>query len=531
MIDFQSVRARLCSRPGECEPVHTGPAARHGQGRGVVQTNRRAVLRAVATAAATATVSALAAPSATAVAGTRREPAAWRDLARLLSPGARLYRPKDPGYSAQATADNQRYASVRPAGVVACAVEQDVRAALLWCTRQAMPFAIRSGGHNYAGHSTTDGLVISLRPMHDVRPEGRRLHLGGGTTNSDVYAARSAGLYFPGGRCPGVGVAGLTLGGGLGFNDRKWGLTCDRLAETRLVLADGSVVRAAADENADLYWACRGGAGGNFGVNTAFVFDAVPVDRQRATVFDLAFPLAAGPAVTTELQHLLTIDRADDLDVRIAFKHAGDGTTTVAVLGQRLGAEDTLRRLLAPLLRLRPTAAFLQERDFWSAQDHLMEPPAPARDCYASRSLVPDRWLTPEDLERVTEWTRAWQPGPARASGYITLFAMGGASGGPRPDETAYPHRNATFVIDIGTHWTPGTPPEETQRLLDRTRAAHHFLRRRLGTDAAYANFPDPEQRDWRTAYYGANYTRLLHVKNRYDPTGLFRHAQSVGAR
>ncbi|MEV0170323.1 FAD-binding oxidoreductase [Streptomyces sp. NPDC050803] len=499
-----------------------------------MQTNRRAVLCA-ATAAA---VSAMAPPlpgagtatAATAVLGTDREPAAWRALARVLSPGARLYRPGDSGYPSQASADNQRYASVRPAGVVACAVEKDVQAALRWCTQQAMPFAIRSGGHNYAGHSTTEGLVISLRPMHDVQPVGRRLHLGGGATNSDVYAARSAGLYFPGGRCPGVGVAGLTLGGGLGFNDRKWGLTCDRLAETRLVLADGSLVRAAADENADLYWACRGGAGGNFGINTAFVFDAVPVDRQRATVFDLTFPLKAGPAVTAELQHLLDTDRTDDLDVRIGFKHAGNGTTTVVVLGQRLGAEDALRRLLTPLLRLRPTTAFLQERGFWSAQDYLMESPG-KKDCYASRSLVPNRWLTPGDVEHITEWTRAWQPGPAQATGYITLFAMGGAGGGPRPDETAYPHRDATFVIDIGTHWNPGTPPAETQHLLDRTRTAHHLLRRRLGTDAAYANFPDPEQRDWRTAYYGANYTRLLHVKRRYDPARLFRHPQSIGAR
>ncbi|MCF2527013.1 FAD-binding oxidoreductase [Yinghuangia soli] len=455
------------------------------------------------------------------------EPAAWQALGRQLSPAARLVRPGDPDYSARATADNQRYAGVRPAGVLACATEGDVRAAVRWCAAHGVPFAPRSGGHNYAGYSTTSGLVISLRAMNQVTPQGNRLHLGGGATNSDVYAARAAGLYFPGGRCPGVGVAGLTLGGGLGFNDRKWGLTCDRMAETRVVLADGTIVRAAADENPDLFWACRGGAGGNFGINTAFVFDAVRVDDRRATVFDLVFPLAAGPAVVEEFQCLLGADRADDLDVRIGFKHTGDGTTAATVLGQRLGAEDDARRVLSGLLKLGPTRAFVEERGFWSAQDHLMEKPG-AKDCYASKSLVPSRWLTRDIVARVSEWTRAWQPGPSGATGYVTLFAMGGTTATLRPDETAYPHRAATFVIDIGTHWTPGTAAEDVRALLAQTRAIHHTLRRDLATDAAYVNFPDPDLHGWQHAYYGPNYARLTGIKHRYDPTGLFRYAQAV---
>lgn len=490
---------------------------------------RRAALRA---ATVTATAAVLPWGPAAALGSTpprTPEPAAWRELRRRLSPAARLYRPGDPGYPARATPDNQRYADIRPAGVLACAVEADVRTAIRWSAEHGVPFVPRSGGHNYAGHSTTPGLVVSLRPMRDVAPRGRRLYVGGGATNSDVYAARDAGLYFPGGRCPGVGVAGLTLGGGLGFNDRKWGLTCDRLAETRVALADGTVVRAAEDENADLFWACRGGAGGNFGINTAFVFDAVPVARQRATVFDLTFPLTAGPAVVDELQHVLDTDRAGDFDVRIGFKHAGTGARTVGVLGQRLGREAALRRTLGPLLKLSPSTTFIEERDFWSAQDHLMETPG-AKDSYASRSLVPDRWLTPDTVTRITEWTRTWRPGPTEATGYVTLFAMGAASSAPRPDETAYPHRAATFVIDIGTHWNPGTPPAEVAPLLSRTHTLHRTLRHDLRTDTAYVNFPDPDLRDWRHAYYGDNYARLAKIKHRYDPKGLFRNPQSVGA-
>lgn len=494
--------------------------------------SRRFVLRAGAAAAVGAAAHGFGQRPAAAVAtapAALPEPGAWRELQRKLSPAARLFRPGDPEYADHASADNQRYAGVRPAGVLACATEDDVRAVLRWCADEGMPFAPRSGGHNYAGYSTTTGLVVSLRAMNQVAAQGNRLHLGGGATNSDVYAARAAGLYFPGGRCPGVGVAGLTLGGGLGFNDRKWGLTCDRMVETRVVLADGTVVRAAADENPDLFWACRGGAGGNFGVNTAFVFDAVPVNELRATVFDLSFPLTSGPAVVEEFQHLLAADRADDLDVRIGFKHTGDGTTAVTVLGQRLGPEDAARRVLAGLLRLGPSRAFVEERGFWSAQDHLMETPGP-KDCYASKSLVPDRWLTWDTVAHIAEWTRTWQPGPSQATGYVTLFAMGGTTATLRPDETAYPHRSATFVIDIGTHWRPGATPHEVRALLTQTRAMRHILRGRLATDAAYVNFPDPDLHGWQHAYYGANYARLAEVKHRYDPTGLFRYNQAVGS-
>ncbi|WP_149829869.1 FAD-binding oxidoreductase [Streptomyces tailanensis] len=329
-------------------------------------------------------------------AGDGVEPAAWRELRRSLSPAAGLYHPEGAECAARATPDNQRYASVRPAGVLACATEGDVAAAIRWCAKHGVTFAPRSGGHNYAGYSTTPGLVISLRALKGVVPQGRRLRLEGGATNSDVYAARAANLYFPGGRCPDVGVAGLTLGGGLGFNDRKWGLTCDRLTETRVVLADGTLVRAAHDENADLFWACPGGAGGNFGINTGFVFDAVSVARLRATVFDLTFALDAGLKVMEELRHILDADRDNDFDVRIGFKHAGDGTT-LWLLGQRLGDENALRRLLTPLLRLRPTRTFIEERGFWSAQDYLMEPLG-AKEAYAPSPLsptsgpLPTRW-------------------------------------------------------------------------------------------------------------------------------------------
>ncbi|MFE3584612.1 hypothetical protein [Streptomyces vinaceus] len=127
-----------------------------------------------------------------------------------------------------------------------------------------------------------------------------------------------------------------------------------------MVLSDETVVRANGRENTDLFWARRGGAGGNFGINTAFVFDAVPVDRLRATVFDLSLDVPAGVRVMDEVREILDADHADDFDLRIGFKNAGDGTTSLALLCQRLGTEDALRRTTS-----------------WRARSRAATPPSP----------------------------------------------------------------------------------------------------------------------------------------------------------
>ncbi|MGI5484814.1 BBE domain-containing protein [Streptomyces lavendofoliae] len=373
-----------------------------------------------------------------------------------------------------------------------------------------------------------DGPADQPAPYEERGAQRQPARPRGGATNSDVYDARAAGLYFPGGRCPGVGVAGLTLGGGLGFNDRKWGMTCDRLAETRLVLADGSLVRASTKENTDLFWACRGGAGGNFGINISFTFDAVDVSRQRATVFDLTFPARRGLEVMAGVQEVLAGDDRNDFDVRIGFKNDGDGRGAVLwLLGQRLGDEDALRRSLTPVLCLKADKEFVQERHFWDAQDYLMERPGtPAAS--ASKSLVPDRLLDQHTTESIIDWVQSWQPGRTGNAGYVTLFAMGGASTAPMRHETAYPHRDAVYVIDVGSHWHPDTPHDIVEHLLAQQRTMHHTLRRALDTHTAYVNFPDPDLPDWQHAYYRGNYERLVTVKEHYDPTTLFRYGQSI---
>ena len=171
---------------------------------------------------------------------TASPPPDWRGLAQLLS--GELLQSDAPDFARIATPWNLRFASAVPAGIARCASPDDVGICLLWAKRNDVPIAIRSGGHSYAGFSTTDGLLIDVSPMNEVGKldEEGLLRLGGGARNANVFAALQTGNHaITHGRCKGVGVAGLTLGGGIGFSQRLHGLTCDQLVETEIVIASG----------------------------------------------------------------------------------------------------------------------------------------------------------------------------------------------------------------------------------------------------------------------------------------------------
>ncbi|WP_117209887.1 FAD-dependent oxidoreductase [Allorhizocola rhizosphaerae] len=493
---------------------------------------RRGLLKLGATAAL-GMLGGLAAEAARAGETRRADERAWAALKTGLSPQATLYRPGVAGYETARKPWNGRYADVYPDGVVRCATTQDVQLAVRWAKDNGVPLAARSGGHNYAGYSTTNGLVVDIRRIRSVVPGTHRsgtptLTLGGGCTNSDVYDKRKYNLYFPGGRCGGVGVAGLALGGGLGFNDRKWGMTCDRMLRTEVVLADGNVVRCDASNLEDLFWACRGGGGGNFGINTGFVFESVDVGEMMSTVFDITLRLEHAPKVIAAVQGILHDDRNNNFDIRVGFINPGkrDQRPRTWLLGHYLGPEKELRKHLAPILALRPSKQEIGEHSFWAGQDKLLEPPSP--ETLASKSLVPKEWLTPSAVQIMADSIADWQPAAEGNAGFVTLFAMGGVIDSTRPWETAYVHRGAKFVIDIGTVWHG--KEEVGRQARARQAATYAKLAAELKTTAAYVNFPDPDLPQWWSAYYGGNYNALLDVKRRYDLHRVFHYTQGIGA-
>ena len=213
----------------------------------------------------------------------------WDQLDRVLR--GKLLRPDDAGYADAIKIWNLRYASTRPAGVALVADAKDVAAAIAWARDNRVEMVARSGGHSYAGYSTTPGLVINLNGMTNVAVDraAGTLTTFGAAKNKDVAAAgRPHGRALPGGQCPTVGVAGFVLGGGLGFHMRQHGLGIDSLLSTEMVAADGRLLRVSVKEHPDLFWALRGGGGGNFGINTSFTFRTFAAP-EHVTIFSLSW--------------------------------------------------------------------------------------------------------------------------------------------------------------------------------------------------------------------------------------------------
>src|SRR3954468_4783002 len=216
--------------------------------------------------------------------------AALRELAREVR-GPVVTRGAS-GYATLAHVYNERWAGRHPRAVVGAHDVGDVHAAVRWAARHGVAIRARSGGHSYAGYSTVSGgLVVDLRRLRGIglSRHNTRVEVGAGAQLGDVYARLAAhGVTVPAGSCPSVAMGGLALGGGMGLAGRSLGLTLDRVTEVRIVLADGTVTRARADHRPDLFWACRGGGGGNFGIVTSFRLRTAPA--RRAAWFSVSWP-------------------------------------------------------------------------------------------------------------------------------------------------------------------------------------------------------------------------------------------------
>jgi FAD/FMN-containing dehydrogenase len=460
-----------------------------------------------------------------------RRPPDWDRLAARLR--GRLLRPGDRGYAAAGTPYNRRYAGIRPAGVALCADAADVAACLTWAQQEHVPFTARSGGHSYGGYSTSRGLVISLAPLRSVRVDERAqtITVGGGARNLDVYAGLTGSrLALPAGRCPTVGLSGLLLGGGFGFTSRHLGLTCDQLLETEVVTAAGDVLQVSPHEHADLFWACQGGGGGNFGINTRHTLRGTPVGG--VCVYELTWDWSQAAAALAALQSLMCA-APPELSCRAGLDVAGGGPAAggtprrrVTALGLFFGRSRELAALLEPVLTAAwPAQQQLDERSYLGAVRQLARNVPSGR--FAATSLFLDDALPPPALDSAIRWLERW-PGSSNPGGAgLTLFAWGGQISQVSPAATAFAHRGAAFLSDAETSWTSRDSPRVVAAGLDWLAGLAASLAP-YGNGQAYQNFIDPALAGWQQAYYGANLPRLRQVKRRYDPQDAFRFAQAI---
>jgi FAD/FMN-containing dehydrogenase len=467
----------------------------------------------------------------------------WNALRSKLSTH-KLLRPGHSGYDFAKELFSPQFDSLRPSGVAYCKTNADVAACISFVSRFSLPVRARSGGHSYGGWSSvTGGLIIDISEMNSMRFGSDTVTVGTGIDLINFYSGLAArGRAVPGGSCPTVGIAGLTLGGGVGVLSRIYGLTCDNLRSLDIVLADGTTATCNHNSNRGLYWASRGGGGGNFGVATAFTFGTH--NLSNLVLFGLGWRWSDARRVVKGWQSWAPHE-PDALWSNMHLSAAFGGPPSIAVGGSYVGSVAGARRELDKLLARvgsAPTFVRVVEHTFLSAM--LLEAgcanvPVPACDTPPGGSLprVPffaksDFFTRPLNASGIRALLRGIERlqgirGAAGGAGSIAFDALGGAVNRIKPAATAFVHRDALWLAQYYTSWrAPGSRGGVTNQrnwINSYYSSVHPHA-----SGQAYQNYPDPSLSNWQQAYYGANYARLQMVKSEYDPMQLFTFPQAI---
>jgi FAD/FMN-containing dehydrogenase len=467
----------------------------------------------------------------------------WAALRNKLSTRT-LSRPGDRSYSLDHQLFDPRFDWLHPAGIAYCGKPADVSTCLAFVKKFKLRFRVRSGGHSYAGWSSLlGGLVIDVSKINHFRVGNGTVTVGAGLDLIHLYQnLADHGLAIPGGSCPTVGLAGLALGGGIGVLSRQFGLTCDAIESVQIVTADGAVLTCDGTQHKDLLWASKGGGGGNFGVATSFTLRTHRL--SGLVVFFLKWPWSAASQVVGAWQSWAPNGPPELWSNMILSSVFGFQPQIIRVGGTWLGTVTGANRVIDSLIRkvgVGPSSKSIGHNTFLDAMlieagcsgltvpqcntmpsGLLSRVPSFAKSDFFSKRLSSTGI---QDAINAVELA-AGVSGPSGGGAAIAFDALGGAVNSVDPTATAFVHRNALWDIQYSTSWNAGATSGVAN--------AHTWLRAAYAkvhphaNGEAYQNYIDPELTNWRQAYYGANYARLLRIKHRYDPGNLFHFPQSI---
>ena len=464
---------------------------------------------------------------------------AWSSLSGSLQ--GQLLRPGDAGFAGAAPAFNAVYDATVPQAIVRCVSASDIALALAFAQHNSLPVAARSGGHGYTGNSTSTGIVIDVGPMNTITLNGDGTAvIGAGAKLVDVYDQLStAGVCIPSGSCPTIGIAGITLGGGIGVLDRAWGLTCDSLLAAQVVLADGTIVDVSENSHADLFWALRGGGGGNFGVVAQMTFKTFPTSdlttlsaefawADAAKVFTAwqAWPQTMPDALWSGLVLATTSSGSATPYMQLSTTFIGSSADFTPIWNQFLADAGATPSFHSGQTQPFRDAMLASCNGLSVAQCHLPSDNGQVqRGSFVAASDFFNAALPPEGNQAMLDKVVAVQAGGGQM--IVIMDLMGGAIARVAPDATAFVHRNALFSAQ---YYVAGPVGESPQQVTD-ARAAVSAMRAAMATWSSgecYQNYLDPDLANWQAAYYGANYARLVQVKATYDPNQVFKPAQGI---
>ncbi len=461
----------------------------------------------------------------------------WASLAgpmqgTVLLPGAA-------GFAVAAPVFNMVFDATVPQALVRCASANDVALALAFAHENGLALTVRSGGHGYTGNSATAGMVIDVGPMNSIAIGSGTATIGAGAKLVDIYdQLANQGVCIPSGSCPTIGIAGIAQGGGIGVVDRAYGLTCDNLVSAQVVLADGSVVTCDAGTHADLFWALRGGGGGNFGIVTSMTFNTFATSDVTTFSADFAWTDAAKVFAAWQAWPQ-TLPDTVWAGLVLGTSGSANGTPAIEVSGVCIGSPADFAPHWAQFLAAAgatPTSQSSVSKTFHAAmlascggrtisQCHLAsETPdgSVGRVSFVASSDFFDATLPSDGIQAMMGQMESLQAG---GSVLVIMDLMGGAIGRVAPDATAFVHRNAVF----SAQYYISSPGRMSAAQVSQAQGIVSGLRATMApwsSGEAYQNYLDPGLANWQQAYYGANYARLRQVKTAYDPTQVFKPAQ-----
>jgi FAD/FMN-containing dehydrogenase len=470
-------------------------------------------------------------------------PAELRQLARELSGpvvvrGAR-------GYGQDRLLYDTVFDGIKPRAIAYCQSVDDVQKTVHWAKSHGIRIVPRCGGHSYGGYSTiAQGVVVDVTRIKHIGVSGGLAAIGAGTRLIDLYSRLwNHHVTVPGGSCASVGVSGLALGGGVGLSGRKMGTTADNIHQVTIVTANGDVLVCNASRNSDLYWACRGGGGGNFGIVTSFVFKTHPVNE--VTTFFIQWPWRNAAQVVRKWQQVLP-HAPDGLFGLCSLSATGNpqGTPTVSSGGQFYGSEARLRSILHPLLSVgSPSPTFvrrnyLEAALYWAGCSgdtvpechvHAFSPHIGklGRSTFKAKSSYVLHPMTNAGIKALIRGVEARQRNPRLGGGGVILDSYGGAINRVPANATAFVHRNAICSLQFFASWSPGAPASVVQANLQWITGYYASVRPHV-SKFAYQNYIDPSLANWQQAYYGSNLARLVSIKRKYDPANFFHFHQSI---
>lgn len=413
-----------------------------------------------------------------------------------------------------------------PLAIVYCQKEEEIQATIAYARKNHHDLRIRSGGHHYEGYSNGhDVIVIDVSEMNAITiDEGRgEVVIQGGVRNEDLYKALGEKQYpFPGGGCPTVGVAGLTLGGGWGYSARFLGLAADSLLELELIDAYGKKVVANEKINSDLFWACRGAGGGQFGVVTKLTFK-LPEKVEQATWIYLDYPHSTmqekKQIIMTWQQTFETLDPR--LNLKMSIYHSDERGKGIFMTGICYGDASLTHTLLMPFKSLACSMVLkLQEASILEV-NQIIQDSHPPYEKYKSNGRFLMSALKEEEIEQLVQLIEIKPKGAYYTA--LSFYGMGGKIAQVPKEKSAFYYREAKAIIGLQAVWEhQETAPTNSAWVLQQLKQIDEY------TEGAFVNFPLAELVDYEKAYFGDYKNELRKIKGKYDPENCFAFPQSI---